>query len=88
MGEEEKLQIKVLRIIRESNRPLDVNTVASSLNMSWWPTYKLIAETLFEKLGDDPEAVAKLPFIPIKSTKSLLIFPQHLLPQVGRADEK
>ena len=75
---DEELKKKMLAVIREANRPLDVNYIAKHLSLSWWPTYRLITETIIDRLRNDPGGAAELPFVLIKSTKSFIVLPKHL----------
>jgi len=77
---DEELKKKMLTVIREANRPLDINYIAKHLNLSWWPTYRLITEIIIEKLKNDLGGAAELPFVLIKSTKSFIVLPKHLSP--------
>jgi hypothetical protein len=80
MLREKELKDRILDIVKEANNPLDINFIAKSLNLSWWPTYRLITEIVIDKLKSDAGGSAELPFVLIKSTKSFIIFPKHLSP--------
>ncbi len=81
--DEEELKQKIVEFIQEARRPLDINHIAKHFDLSWWPTYRLITEIIIEMLESDPGGAAELPFVLIKSTKSFIIFPKHLLPAAG-----
>jgi len=51
---------KILTVIREAKRPLDINHTAKQLNLSWWPTYRLITEIIIETLKSDPGGASEL----------------------------
>lgn len=80
-GNDEQLKEQILEVIREAKRPLDINHIAKHLNLSWWPTYRLITEIVLDKLKSNPGGAAELPFVLIKSTKSFIVFPKHLSPR-------
>jgi hypothetical protein len=80
---DEELKDKMLAFVREANKPLDINHIAKHLNLSWWPTYRLITEIIIETLKSDPGGATELPFVLIKSTKSFIVFPKHLSPVAG-----
>lgn len=75
---DKELKEKILNIIKGSNKPLDINHIAKHLNLSWWPTYRLITEIIIDKLKGNPGGAAELPFVLMKSTKSFIVFPKHL----------
>jgi hypothetical protein len=75
---DEELERKMLAVIRDANKPLDINYIAKHLNLSWWPTYRLITEIIIDKLKNDPGGAAELPFVLVKSTKSFIVLPKHL----------
>jgi hypothetical protein len=79
--DEEGYRARLLELVREAERPLDIKFIAEKLGLTWWPTYKLVTETIIEELHRHPEVLRDLPFILLKSTKSLVIIPRKILPR-------
>jgi len=79
---DKQLRGKLLKLIEEANRPLDVTYIAQQLGISWWSSYKLVTATFLEELQQYPQVLRDLPFVCMKSTKSLIVVPNRLLTRV------
>lgn len=78
MIEQKKEQL--LKLVSEATKPLDINYIAEKLGLGWWPTYRLVTSIFLEEVQQHPEIMQKLSFVCLKSTKSLLVMPNRLLP--------
>jgi len=76
---ESDLKQKLLSVITESDKPLDVQRVARLLGIPWWPAYKLVTEVMIEELQKRPTVLRELPFVVWKSAKNMIIVPRKLL---------
>jgi hypothetical protein len=76
---DKQLRERLLKLIEEAKSPLDVTYIAQQLGISWWSSYKLVTGTFLEELQQYPEVLRDLPFVCMKSTKSLIVVPNRLL---------
>ena len=61
---------QVLTVVKSNENPVDVNHVATQLNVHWITAYKLIMEHILNDLKNNHrETLQKLTLIPIKTTK-------------------
>jgi hypothetical protein len=76
---DKQLRERLLKLIEEAKSPLDITYIAQQLGISWWSSYKLVTGTFLEELQQYPEVLRDLPFVCMKSTKSLIVVPNRLL---------
>jgi len=76
---------RLLKLVNEATKPLDINYIAEKLGLGWWPTYRLVTSLFLEEVQQHPEIMMKLSFVCLKSTKSMVVVPNKLLPLHGRA---
>lgn len=77
---EEKIKAQIVEIVRSERRPVSRGHLAKRLGLSWWPTFKLVADWLLEELQNrSPEALKTLEVVPLKTTKDWILLPQEIL---------
>jgi len=72
---------RLLKLLDEATKPLDINYIAEKLGLGWWPTYRLVTSLFLEEVQQHPEIMQKLSFVCLKSTKSVLVMSNRLLPK-------
>jgi len=81
---------RVVEIVRNEGKPIDINKIARRLNVHWFTVYKAIFDQILEILQKNyPEVLEKLPIVPVKTSKSCLIFPKNYgVLKKAKGDEK
>ena len=75
--ENESLIGKIVQIVEDEGRPVDINLLATKIGVHWITVYKAIADFTFEDLRDNHRSVLyAMEIIPLKTTKSLIIIPK------------
>ena len=74
--------IQVIEEIEKEASPVDISHVAKSLGVHWFTVYKAVADLVIDAVQRHPEVLDELPVVPIKTTKSLLLFPKSLWQRV------
>lgn len=78
--DEEEIKDRIVKIVKSEGRPVSVGYLARKLGLSWWPTFKLIADWLLEELQNrSPEALKTLEVVPLKTTKDWILLPRGIL---------
>ena len=77
---EERLKTQVIELVAQSEIPVDINYIATTLGIHWFTAYRLVTEIILEELQKHPNMLQYFPFMLLKSTKSLVIVPNKLLP--------
>jgi hypothetical protein len=67
---------KLFQLLDKADKPISIDYISHQLQIHWWTAYRLVAETVFDELQNHPELLRRLPFVPMKSTKSLVIIPK------------
>jgi hypothetical protein len=84
--QEQKNRTELLKLIDEATQPLDIHHLSQKLGLAWWSTYRLVTSLFLEEVQQHPEIMAKLSFVCLKSTKSLVVMPNRLLPQTHEVE--
>lgn len=77
---EDSQKMRVIELITRSETPVDINHIANALDIHWFTAYRLVTEIILEELQKHPSMLRYFPFVLLKSTKSLVIVPNRLLP--------
>ena len=78
-----QVQDDVLRVIYESEEPVDVTTVAKRIGTHWFTTYRAIVEIILDDLRHrHPEVLDDLRIRPIKTTRGW-VFAKPVRPRSG-----
>ncbi len=78
--EQNKLRQRLITLIEQIEKPIDINFIARHLNIHWFTAYRLVTDMVLEEVQKHPEFMQKLPFVCLKSTKSLVVMANRLLP--------
>jgi len=70
------LKERILQLLQKAKKPVSIDYIRYNLGVNWWTAYKAVAEIIFNELQKHPEIHSFFPFLPIKSTKSLIIIPK------------
>jgi len=81
------LEEKILQLLRKAKKPVSIDYIRYNLGINWWTAYKAVAEIIFDEIKKHPEIHHFFPFLPLKSTKSLIIIPKaSFWPSMQRGD--
>jgi len=77
---EEEIKDHIIKIVKSEGRPVSIGYLAKKLGLSWWPTFKLIADWLLEELqSKNPDILKTLQIVPLKTTKDWVLLPPRIL---------
>ena len=77
-----RVSARVVEEVKKAARPVDINYVARRLGAHWASVYKAVADLVIDAVQRHPKILDELPVVPLKTSKSLLLFPKSLWQRV------
>jgi len=82
MSAKRKIDLKnrIIKVIKKADKPLAVETIRKKVNANYVTVERTILNIIIEVLQKNPKTLTELnlPFIPMKTSKSLILIPKKL----------
>lgn len=89
-GKSDSIKKEIIEIIERADKPLAVETLRKQIDANYVTIERAIFSIIIEELQKNPKILAELnlPFIPMKTSKSLILIPKKLYGGIKDEEER